>query len=201
MGLFFVGQIGKDLHQMMLPAGFDVLCVYKCSNLNCENWASELREPEFFHLYNSADVGRLQLPESAWMEGTVYSPPGIEVHGDWAEPGSVAVEVGYPYSLAVGAEVIDYPGWEENPSWREIDDEPLHAYIDQYPVRGAKLLGHPRWEQAPRYPRCDCGRRMKQLLQIEEPFVHLGDGGRLYVFHCPDWCNRSSSLAVVWDCG
>jgi hypothetical protein len=182
MSLFFVGQFGRDFAPLPLPKGANLLSIFKCANMDCDSWWSPFKGAPFFHLYKTAKGSAHQSPDSPWTGKGIYPPPGIEFDKFGPKNISIMPEVGFPYSLAVQKQVIDYPGWEECPSWRNIDSQVLTEYMEVRPIGGTKLLGHPKWVQGPDYPRCRCRRKMKQLIQIDWPEVILGDSGRMHIF-------------------
>ena len=193
--LFFVGQFGRDLPQLPLPNGCDLLCIYKCTNYDCDDWML-FTGPPYFHLYNTAECFPIQQPDAAWDSSGVYIPPELDENDviDFGE------EAGFPYEIALGETLIEYPRIDEFDSYREIDGSIRDPYSKRYPRSGTKLLGHPRWLQAPRYPNCRCERVMVQLLQLDYPHVQLGDAGRMHVMYCPVWCSGVESLVAEWDC-
>lgn len=199
--LFFVGQFGRDIEPFVLPHGAELLCVYKCGNMDCDSWYGNYTGTQFFHLYGLPLPSDLQTPVSGWDCRDVYPPPGIAFDRGAPKNRSIAVEVPRQYSVSVGDRFTDFPGWEENKLCWEIDRPVLHQYMELYPKAGAKVLGHPKWEQGTRYPECRCGKTMRHLLQLELPHVDLGDCGRMHLFHCEDWCCDAASLAVSWACG
>lgn len=198
--LFFVGQLGRDLEVCPLPNQIDLLCIYKCSNTECDNWWEEYRGQEFFHLYSATNATSLQDSAEGWDPTITYPPPGIAYERGGPANHAINPEVGEPYSIRIGNSFIDFPHWEENSDWGEIDSSVMDEYIETYPTDEPKLLGHPKWQQLPQYPMCSCGKTMQHLLQLEQPYVELGDAGRLHVFYCVDWCDGAMSVAATWQC-
>jgi len=195
-----VGQFGHDLEHLPLPEGFDLLTIFKCSNMDCDSWWNPFTGGPFFHLFKASAISAVESPDPDWNGKGIYPPPGIEFNKFGPTNVSIVPEVGFPYAIRVKGPVLDYPGWEECPSWRKIKDSILFEYMEVRPIEGTKLLGHPKWVQGPDYPRCRCRAKMKQLVQIDASEVALGDSGRMHIFYCDRWCGGVSALAAVWQC-
>lgn len=93
---------------------------------------------------------------------------------------------------------------------REYDDTrgevtPDDAYCDALVAPESRVMGkiggRPLWIQGDETPVCECGTRMRFLVQLEERGgggINFGGGGAGYAFHCPR-CRDAAKF--LWQCG